>query len=300
MVKLTVTVVLLVLAGQARGAAVEQGACAGEDRPIQVKVGGEPAPICVGSGATAVLDFESAIVEGRTVVEGGDVKPYTGEDGRSVALVASPGAAVGAARRVTVYFADGLEPASATFPLVVVADGRQRQVKVLRQPRTAASLREEVEDLTRRLVQCESRGPTTAGGPAGALPELLAQNQELVSLLAWSTARDYVVRPGFEGTVDGLRTLLLAGGGGRPEAAVKIRVKNRASESWEVEEATLVSGSGEALTRVRTLTPVVVAPSGDAAFYVVSEPTARAVPGAYTLKLRGRGRELVVENVSFH
>jgi hypothetical protein len=32
---------------------------------------------------------------------------------------------------------------------------------------------------------------------------------------------------------------------------------------------------------------------------VVSEPTLRAVPGAYTLKLRGRGRELVLENATF-
>ncbi|MFY0584313.1 hypothetical protein ACN28S_67390 [Cystobacter fuscus] len=49
---------------------------------------------------------------------------------------------------------------------------------------------------------------------------------------------------------------------------------------------------------MRTLTPVVVAPGDSVPFYVVSEPTARAVPGAYTLKLRGRGRELVLENVT--
>lgn len=58
-----------------------------------------------------------------------------------------------------------------------------------------------------------------------------------------------------------------------------------------------MSGSGEALARVRTLTPVVIAPGISEPFYVASEPTARAVPGAYTLKLRGRGRELVLENV---
>jgi hypothetical protein len=120
-----------------------------------------------------------------------------------------------------------------------------------------------------------------------------------VDQLGWSKARDYVLRPGFEGAVDGLRTLLYAGRGGRPEAAIQIRVKNRASESWEVEEATLLSSSGEALARVRTLTPVVVAPGADGRFYVVSEPTVRAAPGAYTLKLRGRGRELVLENVVF-
>lgn len=120
-----------------------------------------------------------------------------------MALVASPGAAV-------------------------VAEGRQRQVKVLRQPRTAASLREEVEDLTRRLAQCESRGPTsTAREALGVLPGLLAQNQNLVSLLAWSTPRDYVVRPGFDGGAEGLRTLLIAGTGGRLEPAVRMLVKSR-------------------------------------------------------------------------
>jgi hypothetical protein len=125
---------------------------------------------------------------------------------------------------------------------------------------------EEVEDLTRRLAQCESHGPTPAAGePAGLLPGLLAQDDKVVELLEWSKARDYVVRPGvrpgFEGSVDALRTLLLAGAG-KPEAAVVIRVWNQASERWEVEEATLLSSSGEALAQVRTLTPVVIEDTG--------------------------------------
>lgn len=300
MVKPTVSVVLLALAGQARGAELGPGECVGDGRAVEVKVGVELAPVCVGAGGSTVLEFESAIVGERTVVEGGDVEPFTGVGGTKLMVDGAAGAALGVARRVTVYFGDGFEPASATFPLVVVADSTKRVVKVVRQPRTAASLREEVEDLTRRVAQCESRGPTpTAGEPVGVLPELLAQDHNGVSLLEWSTVSDYVVRPGFEGAVDALRTLLVAGNGGRPEAAVRIRVKNRASESWEIEEAMLLRSSGEALARVRTLTPVVIVPRADVAFYVVSEPTARAVPGAYTLKLRGRGRELVVENVTF-
>lgn len=66
-----------------------------------------------------------------------------------------------------------------------------------------------------------------------------------------------------------------------------------------VEEATLLSSSGEALSRVRTLTQVVLKPGAVVSFHVLSEPTLRAVPGAYTLKLRGRDRELVLENVTF-
>lgn len=299
MVKPTVSVVLLALAGQARGAELGTGECVGDGGSVEVKVGVEVAPVCVGAGGSTVLEFESAIVGERTTVEGGDVEPFTGIGGTKLMVDGAAGATLGVARRVTVYFGDGFEPASATFPLVVVADATKRAVKVGRQPRTAASLREEVEDLTRRLGQCESRGPTTAGGPVGVLPEFLAQTQELVDQLGWSKARDFVVRPGFEGAVGGLRTLLIAGRGGRPEAAIQIRVKNQASESWEIEEATLLSSSGEALARVRTLIPIVVPPGTDEPFYVVSEPTARAVPGAYTLKLRGHGRELVLENVTF-
>ncbi|MCY1083808.1 DUF2381 family protein [Archangium lansingense] len=299
--KPTVSVVLLALAGQARGAELGAGECVGDGGSVEVKVGVEVAPVCVGAGGRTVLEFESAIVFERTVVEGGDVEPFTGVGGTKLLVDVAAGAAVGVARRVTVYFGDGFEPASATFPLVVVADSNKRVAKVERLPRTAASLREEVEDLTRRRAQCESRGATpTADGPAGVLPELLAQERQQVDSLAWSTARDYVVRPGFDGGVHGLlRTLLIARNGGRPEVAVRIQVQNRASEGWEIEEAMLVSSSGEALARVRTLTPVVIAPGDAVPFYVVSEPTARAVPGAYTLKLRGRGRELVLENVTF-
>lgn len=300
MVKPTIIVVLLALAGEARGAELGPGECVGDGGSVEVKVSVERPPVCVGAGGSTVLEFESAIVGERTVVEGGDMEPFTGVGGTKLMVDGAAGAALGVARRVTVYFSDGFEPASATFPLVLVADSTKRVVKVGRQARTAASLREEVEDLTGRLAQCESRGPRpTAVGPAGVLPEFLAQGEKVVEMLNWSRARDYVERPGFEGKVDELRTLLIAGRGGRPEAAVKVRVENLASASWEIEEAMLLSSSGEALARVRTLTPVVIAPGAVVEFYVVSEPTARAVPGGYTLKLRGRGRELVLESVTF-
>ncbi|MFY0584314.1 DUF2381 family protein [Cystobacter fuscus] len=220
-VKPTVTVVLLALAGQARGAALGPGECVGDGGSVEVKVGAELAPVCLGAGGSTVLEFESAIVGERTVVEGGDVEPFTGVGGTKLMVDGAAGAALGVARLVTVYFGDGFEPASATFPLVVVADSTKRVVKVGRLPRTAASLREEVEDLTRSLAQCESRVPTTAGGPGGVLPELLAQTQELVDQLGWSKARGYALRPGFEGAVDGLRTLLLSGRAGGPRRPSK-------------------------------------------------------------------------------
>lgn len=302
MVKPTLSVVLLALAGQARGAERAPSECAGEGRALEVKVGVELAPVCVAFGGSAELEFESPVDGERTEVEGGDVKAYTGRGGRSMALVASSVAAVGAIRRVTVYFADGFEPASATFSVVVVAEGMQRQVKVFRQPRTAASLREEVEDLTQRLKACQSGGGQVprASAPPGMLPGLLVLSGNDGATLPWRQVGDFVARPGFEGSVVmKLRTLLFPGNGGPPEAAVRIQLVNKTSNGWEVEEATLLSSAGEALARVRTLTPVVIGPRGTAEFDVVSDPTRRAVPGTYTLKLRGRGRELVVDNVTF-
>ena len=110
---------------------------------------------------------------------------------------------------------------------------------------------------------------------------------------------DFYVRPGVEASVRELSTYLFPGSEGGPEAAVLVRLESGASDGWEIEEATLLSSSVEALARVRTLTPVVMGPRGTAKVVGVSEPTRRAVPGKYTLKLKGRDRELVLENVTF-
>lgn len=52
------------------------------------------------------------------------------------------------------------------------------------------------------------------------------QEDSVVALLPWSKPRNYVVRPGFDGAIAELKTLLLPGSGARSEAAVSIRVKN--------------------------------------------------------------------------
>ena len=106
-------------------------------------------------------------------------------------------------------------------------------------------------------------------------------------------------RRGRGGPQTGVKTFLLPSSGGGSEAAVHVQLTSLASDGWAIEEAVLLSNSGEALARVRTLTPVVMGPLGTAEFVVLSELTTRALPGAYTLKLRGGGRELVVENVTF-
>ena len=301
MVMLSLSVVLLALAGQTREAEVGLGECVGDGRVLEVKVGVELAPVCVGAGGSTVLEFESAIVGERNAVEGGDVEPFTGVGGKKLMVVGAAGAALGVARRITVYFGDGFEPVSATFPLVVVADSTKRVVTVMRQPRTAASLREEVEDLTRRLEACTGAGreSPTVSAPAGLLAGLLALSRKDGGGLRWVAANDFAVAPGFEGSVRRVGTLLFRGDDGAAEAAVRVSLANEASATWAVEEASLVSSSGEALARVRIRTPVVVEANGFGDVDVVSEPTRRAVPGRYTLKLRGQGRELVLENVTF-
>ncbi|WP_257457122.1 hypothetical protein [Archangium lipolyticum] len=112
-------------------------------------------------------------------------------------------------------------------------------MKVLRQPRTAASLREEVEDRTRRLAQCESGGQASAASElVGVLPGLLAQEVKGLTRLPWAKVGDYVVGPGSAGAATTISKLLFSGSGGRSEAAVRVMVKNTASEGWVVEEVT--------------------------------------------------------------
>jgi hypothetical protein len=131
------------------------------------------------------------------------------------------------------------------------------------------------------------------------LAGLLALSRGDGDSLPWLSVNDFALAPGFEGSVRKVRTLLVRRDDEAAEAAVRLLIRNGASATWAVEEASLFSSSGEALARVRIRTPVVVEADGIGVVDVVSEPTRRAVPGRYTLKLRGQGRELVLENVTF-
>lgn len=130
-------------------------------------------------------------------------------------------------------------------------------------------------------------------------PGMLSGSRLLTGVGLFPPAGVRAAGPSFEGRVERLETVLVPGAGSGAEAAVRVKLSNGASKAWAVEEATLVSSTGEALGRVRTLTPVAVPPMGLAEFFVVSGLTEGAVAGTYTLKLRGRGRELAMENISF-
>lgn len=104
---------------------------------------------------------------------------------------------------------------------------------------------------------------------------------------------------GFAGAVPALKTLLYRGKVGPAEAAVALRVWNTAGEAWTVEDSQLVAKDGEAVAGVRMHGGAAVAAGSFEQLQVVVAPSERVVPGTYTLRLKGGGRELVLENVTF-
>ncbi|WPB74614.1 hypothetical protein KYC5002_37095 [Archangium violaceum] len=82
-------------------------------------------------------------------------------------------------------------------------------------------------------------------------------------------------------------------------AAVKVRVADNAGEAWAVEEVQFLTKDGEALEGVRLSGPAVVPAHKSELLHAVVAPSERMVPGTYTLRLMGSGREFVLENVTF-
>ena len=259
-----------------------------------MNVGTRPEPVCLVPGQSVTLRFDAPFRGEQTVLEGEGVYLAVGD--KHISLDAATELAPGARRRVTVFYADGLEPASITFDLVAAPDSQLRRVNISRLPRTAASLREEVEELRRRVVACEAPSKAEAGAQMeGLLPQLLEQ-EELGYPLDWVRV-PATPDPEFKGTVPFLRTALYPRTLGRAEAVVELRVAYEAKEAWSVEEAQLLTGDGEPLAGVRLLGPSGVRAGGNGWLRVVVPPSERVKPGTYKLRLAGGGRELVLESV---
>ncbi|HSP77273.1 MAG TPA: DUF2381 family protein, partial [Myxococcaceae bacterium] len=174
MLKLPLPLLLLVaLPGRAAPAPASTPVeCGARLRNLVLEVGAPAVVVCVAPEVATVLRFDTLILTDRTVLEGGDVSltsmPTT------IYLEATRALAVGERRRLTVYFADGHEPSSATFVLVGQEQGEPRQVNLFRRARTAASLRREAEQQRQRAEVCEQQlAQCHEVAPAGLLGRVL-------------------------------------------------------------------------------------------------------------------------------
>lgn len=272
--------------------------CGTELQDVELEVSSSPLLVCIAPEVATTLRFDTPLLLERTVLEGSDVSFSPTPTGMS--LDATRDLAVGERRKLTVYFADGKEPSSATFILVSQGSGKPRQVNVFRQTRTAASLRQEAQEQRQRAETCEQQlaqcsGQTT---PTTLLERLLGLGRDSRISLQW---RDMKPPSNQQGGIEvrDISTTTVELEHGEREAAVRLRLLSRRQEGWRVEGASLTAEDGQPLTDVRVL-PEPSLPAGAVRrIDVVVGPTQQELTGTYTLRLWGGGRELPLENITF-
>jgi uncharacterized protein (TIGR02268 family) len=117
-------------------------------RRIDFKETGASLPeIHIGPGLSTTVLFDSAIRPDEVVLEGRERFQRLGMSEDHLVLIPSSTFRQGEQLRLEVRFRDGAAPERAAFRLVVDAARVERQVEIYRQPRTAESYRQEVEEL---------------------------------------------------------------------------------------------------------------------------------------------------------
>jgi uncharacterized protein (TIGR02268 family) len=113
--------------------------------------------VCVSPNDTTTFAFDSGLVAGAVEFqpEGRLADWAPGKEGVTLHVIPKGDFLPGERVRVTVRFADGSAPASATFWLVGHAARRAQRVEVFRQPRPVDVLKKEKEEAQAEARQCE-------------------------------------------------------------------------------------------------------------------------------------------------
>lgn len=121
----------------------------------RIELGADSVPalpeVRIAPGLSTTVFFDSRIEPEYVELEGRERFVRMGISEDHLALVPSRTFRHGERLRLDVRFGDGAAPARASFMLVVDADRVERQVEVYRQPRTAESYRQEMEELNAKL-----------------------------------------------------------------------------------------------------------------------------------------------------
>jgi uncharacterized protein (TIGR02268 family) len=118
---------------------------------------GQASEVCVSPDETTTFVFDASLAAGAVEFqpEGRLADWAQGKEGLSLHVIPRADYLPGERVRVTVRFADGAAPASATFWLVGHAARGTRRVEVFRQPRPADVLKKEKDEAQAEARQCQ-------------------------------------------------------------------------------------------------------------------------------------------------
>jgi len=265
---------------------------------------GQASEVCVSPDETTTFAFDSRLVAGAVEVhpEGRLADWAPGKDGLTLHVIPRGDFLTGERVKVTVRFADGAAPASATFWLVGHAARGTRRVEVFRQPRSADVLKKEKDEAQAEARQCQE-------DKAG----LLAERKEPGGLMgtAWLERKGEIASKDISQLLkqypaDALESWQAKSysqpkGKDHPGSmAVRLQLANPGAEPWTAAGAVLKDSTG-AEVQLSAWQASAIAP-GALGFVVVGaerEPGQLACP--CTLKLwEAQGpRTVSLENVTF-
>jgi uncharacterized protein (TIGR02268 family) len=253
---------------------------------------------------TTTLVFNAPLLEGGVVLEEREGFRTVMVDEATGVVALLPSGVLSAGRRLslTVRFAEGAVPASATFQLVVHPTRAESQVNVYRLPRSAESFQVEARQERERAEQCEAQLAQAQaerkrlGGLTGLIDSgLVVKGSGVTGRDLWDTAR---WRPGGALRVEKAHTYAARG-----QVAVALEVQNTSAQPWSVdsEGVQLVSKEGARL-RVLSVWPLEpLAPGQEGRVVVEAAATPEQARGTYVLTLgeRGGARTVTLRGVTF-
>ncbi|WP_309893931.1 DUF2381 family protein [Archangium sp.] len=253
---------------------------------------------------TTTLVFNAPLLRGGVVLEEreGFRTVLVDEDTGVVALLPSGVLSAGRHLSLTVRFADGAVPASASLRLVVHPTRAESQVNVYRLPRSAESLQVEARQERERAEQCEAQlaqaqaEQKRPGGLTGLIDSgLVKEGSGVTGRDIFTTARQ---RLGEALQVEAAHTYAARGQG-----AVALEVENTSDQPWRVdsEGAQLVSKEGARLRVLSVWQREPLAPGQKGRVVVEAVATPEQARGTYVLTLgeRGGARTVTLRGVTF-
>jgi uncharacterized protein (TIGR02268 family) len=253
---------------------------------------------------TTTLVFNAPLLEGGVVLEEreGFRAVMVDEAAGFVALLPSEVLSPGKHLSLTVRFADGAAPASATFRLVVHPTRAEPQVNVYRLPRSAESFQVEARQERERAEQCEAQlaraqaERKSPGGLTGLIDSgLVVEGSGVAGRDIFGTAQR---RSGEALRVTKAHTYTAQG-----QVAVALELKNTSAQPWSVdsEGAQLVSREGARLRVLSVWQLEPLTPDGRGRVVVEAAATPEQARGTYVLTLgeEGGARTVTLPGVTF-
>jgi len=266
----------------------------------------EGAPdVCASADETTTFVFDSRVAVGAVEFQRGERLAHwaPGQDGLS--LYATPRADYlpGERVKVTVRFADGAAPASASFWLVGHAARGTRRVEVFRQPRPPDVLKKERDEAQAEARQCqedkarllaEREGPGGLMGTAwmeragslASLPLRLQLKQHPANALGLDEAWSY--------------SYTRTGEAHPASVAVRLSLSNPGAEPWTLAGAALVDSAGEEVELARWQeAPIPAKGAGAVVVGIEGERAQLGCPCTLKLSEAAGPRTVTLGNVTF-